>query len=130
MNLSDTFESLCATSCHPAGVRCTKDDVGDVRHVGAWVEGPRTTARPRVQHEHEPVVRMNDKQLQMIQFEKNWYPLGGGSAKQITEEFGVSDRDFFAELDRLVDTDPPETLSDSELRRMRQVIKRRLWMAR
>ncbi|MEO9330095.1 DUF3263 domain-containing protein [Gordonia aurantiaca] len=73
---------------------------------------------------------MDDRQLQMIQFEKNWYPLGGGSSKQIIEEFGVSDRDFFAELDRLVDADPPEALTESELRRMRQVIKRRLWMAR
>ncbi|MHC3000798.1 DUF3263 domain-containing protein [Gordonia sp. GN26] len=73
---------------------------------------------------------MNDRQQQMIQFEKHWYPLGGGSSTQIIEEFGLSDRDFFAELNRIVDADPPEALSAAELRRMREVIRRRLWMAR
>lgn len=74
---------------------------------------------------------MNDRQQQMIQFERDWAPLGGGgSSQQIIEEFGLSDRDFFAELNRIVDADPPEALSASELRRMREVIRRRLWMAR
>lgn len=73
---------------------------------------------------------MNSKQQQMVQFEADWYALGGGSSRQIIEQFGLTDRDFFSEVDRLVDTDPPSGLSASELRRMREVIRRRLWMAR
>ena len=66
----------------------------------------------------------------MLQFETSWYPLGGGSSREIGEQFGLSDRDFFSEVGRLVETEPPEALSWSELRRMREVIRRRLWMAR
>ena len=73
---------------------------------------------------------INSKQQEMLQFETSWYSLGGGSSRQIIEQFGLSDRDFFSEVDRLVDTDPPEVLSRAELRRMREVIRRRLWMAR
>ncbi|ACY21732.1 hypothetical protein Gbro_2491 [Gordonia bronchialis DSM 43247] len=73
---------------------------------------------------------INSKQQEMLQFETSWYSLGGGSSRQIIEQFGLSDRDFFSEVDRLVDTDPPEALSRAELRRMREVIRRRLWMAR
>lgn len=73
---------------------------------------------------------INSKQQEMLQFETSWYSLGGGSSRQIIEQFGLSDRDFFSEVDRLVDTDPPEALSRVELRRMREVIRRRLWMAR
>ena len=73
---------------------------------------------------------MDSKQQQMLQFETNWYPLGGGSSREIGEQFGLSDRDFFSEVGRLVETEPPEALSGSELRRMREVIRRRLWMAR
>lgn len=72
----------------------------------------------------------NNKQQQMIDFETSWYALGGGSSREITEQFGLSDRDFFAEVNQLVDASPPSGLSNAELRRMRQVIRRRLWMAR
>ena len=78
----------------------------------------------------DSVVFMDSKQQQMIQFETDWYSLGGGSSRQIVEEFGLTDRDFFSQVDRLVDTDPPSGLTAAELRRMRQVIRRRLWMAR
>lgn len=70
------------------------------------------------------------KQQQMVDFETHWFALGGGSSHEITEQFGLTDRDFFAEVSGLVDSEPPSTLSNSELRRMRQVIRRRLWMAR
>ncbi|GAB26057.1 hypothetical protein GOPIP_091_00500 [Gordonia polyisoprenivorans NBRC 16320 = JCM 10675] len=73
---------------------------------------------------------INNKQQQMIDFETSWYTLGGGSSREITEQFGLTDRDFFAQVDQLVDEAPPSGLSNSELRRMRQVIRRRLWMAR
>ncbi|AZG44446.1 DUF3263 domain-containing protein [Gordonia insulae] len=73
---------------------------------------------------------MDNKQQQMIDFERRWYPLGGGSSSAITERFGLDDRDFFREVDRIVESDPPETLTSAELRRMRSVIRRRLWMAR
>ncbi|MFT4125252.1 MAG: DUF3263 domain-containing protein [Gordonia sp. (in: high G+C Gram-positive bacteria)] len=73
---------------------------------------------------------MNSKQQQMLDFETSWYSLGGGSSREITEQFGLSDRDFFTEVKELVDADPPSTLTSSELRRMREVIRRRLWMAR
>ncbi|MBD0862418.1 hypothetical protein IA539_14505 [Gordonia sp. zg691] len=73
---------------------------------------------------------MDSKQQQMVQFETNWYSLGGGSSRQIVEEFGLDDRDFFSEVSRLVATDPPTALTAAELRRMREVIRRRLWMAR
>lgn len=69
------------------------------------------------------------KEQQMLDFETNWYTLGGGSSSEITEQFGLSDRDFFTEVDRLVDTSPPASLSSTELRRMRRVIRHRLWMA-
>ncbi|MEE4025725.1 hypothetical protein V1Y59_21755 [Gordonia sp. PKS22-38] len=66
----------------------------------------------------------------MVDFETHWYPLGGGSSSVIADEFGLSDRDFFREVDRIVSDDPPSSLSTGELRRMRGVIRRRLWMAR
>lgn len=72
----------------------------------------------------------DQKHKQMLDFETNWYPLGGGSSSEIAEQFGLSDRDFFAQVDKLVDTSPPASLSHSELGRMRKVIRRRLWMAR
>lgn len=90
---------------------------------------PRRTFRFSVENA-DSVAFMDSKQQHMIQFETNWYSLGGGSSRQIGEEFGLTDRDFFSEVDRLVDTDPPSALTDSELRRMREVIRRRLWMAR
>lgn len=71
-----------------------------------------------------------DKKQQMIDFETSWYALGGGSSSAISERFGLSDREFFGEVDRMVTDDPPATLSSGELRRMRGVIRRRLWMAR
>lgn len=72
----------------------------------------------------------NDKQQKMLEFETNWYALGGGSSHEISEQFGLSDRDFFSEIGRLLDTSPPAGMTTSELRRMREVIRRRLWMAR
>lgn len=66
----------------------------------------------------------------MLDFETSWYQLGGGSSREITEQFGLSDRDFFAEVAGLMDAAPPSTLTNAELRRMREVIRRRLWMAR
>ncbi len=73
---------------------------------------------------------MNNMQERMIAFETDWYNLGGGSSQTINDEFGLSDRDFFAEVSHLVDTEPPASLTRSELSRMRGVIRRRLWMAR
>ncbi len=46
---------------------------------------------------------INNKQQQMIDFETSWYTLGGGSSREITEQFGLTDRDFFAQVDQLVD---------------------------
>ncbi|GAA1480195.1 hypothetical protein GCM10009624_06350 [Gordonia sinesedis] len=74
--------------------------------------------------------QLDTRQKQMVDFETHWYPLGGGASAEISEQFGLSDRDFFAQVGKLVDTSPPATLSRSELGRMRQVIRRRLWMAR
>ncbi|GAC70258.1 hypothetical protein GS4_33_00730 [Gordonia soli NBRC 108243] len=76
------------------------------------------------------VVSVDDKQQQMIDFERHWYPLGGGSTDEIGAQFGLTDRDFFAQVGRLVDDQPPSALTAAELRRMRGVIRRRLWMAR
>ncbi|MGV9825618.1 MULTISPECIES: DUF3263 domain-containing protein [unclassified Gordonia (in: high G+C Gram-positive bacteria)] len=73
---------------------------------------------------------MDTKQKQMLDFETNWYALGGGSSRAITERFGLSDRDFFTEIKRLIDTAPPSTLTRTQLARMHEVIRRRLWMAR
>ncbi|MFT4041570.1 MAG: DUF3263 domain-containing protein [Gordonia sp. (in: high G+C Gram-positive bacteria)] len=73
---------------------------------------------------------MDTKQRQMLDFETDWYALGGGSSLAITEQFGLSDHDFFNEVKWLVETWPPETLKKSQLDRMREVIRRRLWMAR
>lgn len=72
----------------------------------------------------------HDKQQKMIDFEKHWYQLGGGSSSAIAEQFGLTDREFFDEVDRIVADDPPATLTSGELRRMRGVIRRRRWMAR
>lgn len=70
------------------------------------------------------------RQQQILDFGTSWFALGGGSSQQIDERFGMSDRDFFTELDRLVADSPPTSLTKGELRRMRDVIRRRLWMAR
>ena len=48
----------------------------------------------------------------------------------VREQFGLSDRDFFGEVDRLIEVAPPEKLTTAELDRMRKVVRRRLWMAR
>lgn len=76
------------------------------------------------------VVEMDSKQKQMVDFETSWYPFGGGPSKSIVEQFGLNDRDFFREVDRIVQADPPERLTSTELRKMRGVIRRRIWMAR
>lgn len=73
---------------------------------------------------------MDNKQRQMVDFETNWYPLGGGSSSEIVEQFGLDDRDFFSQVDRIVADEPPGSLTTAELRRMQSVIRRRLWMAR
>ncbi|MFW0794795.1 DUF3263 domain-containing protein [Gordonia sp. CPCC 205515] len=73
---------------------------------------------------------MDNKQQQMLDFETNWYSLGGGSSKAIVEQFGLNDRDFFSQVNRIVEDEPPATLTKSELTRMQSVIRRRLWMAR
>lgn len=75
-------------------------------------------------------MKMDNKQQQMLAFETDWYQLGGGSSRVITERFGLTDRDFFSEVDRIVASDPPPSLTHSELGRMRSVIRSRLWMAR
>lgn len=72
---------------------------------------------------------MDTRQQEMLEFETEWYPLGGGSSSAIVERFGLTDRDFFAEVDRIVNDFPPDTMSVSELRRLRGVVRRRLWMA-
>ena len=71
----------------------------------------------------------NATHQKMLEFETDWYPLGGGSSVEIREQFGLSDRDFFGEVDRLIELAPPQTLTDTELDRMRKVVRRRLWMA-
>lgn len=71
---------------------------------------------------------MDNKQQQMLDFETSWYPLGGGSSREIREQFGLSDRDFFGEVDRIMSDDPP-ALTHAQLNRMRSVVRRRLWMA-
>lgn len=73
---------------------------------------------------------MDIRQREMLDFETRWYRMGGGSSSAIVERFGLTDRDFFTEVDRIVADDPPTGLSVSELRRMRSVVRRRLWMAR
>ena len=92
------------------------------------------TAPGRARHESQgrvqDVVAVDDKQQQMLDFEKSWYPFGGGSSRAITERFGLTDRDFFREIDQIVENEPPPALTTAELRRMRGVIRRRLWMAR
>ncbi len=89
-----------------------------------------TCSRLESEQDSQGVVNMDAKQQQMLAFEKQWYRLGGGSSHAISERFGLNDRDFFSEMDRLVQVEPPATLTTSELRRMRSVIRHRLWMAR
>ncbi|MBD0021438.1 DUF3263 domain-containing protein [Gordonia pseudamarae] len=72
----------------------------------------------------------NATHQKMLDFETDWYQLGGGSSVAIREQFGLSDRDFFGQIDHLINEAPPETLSTTELDRMRKVVRRRLWMAR
>ena len=35
---------------------------------------------------------MDPTQRQMLDFEQNWYALGGGSSREISSQFGLSDR--------------------------------------
>ncbi|PXW29132.1 DUF3263 domain-containing protein [Nocardia sp. 348MFTsu5.1] len=67
---------------------------------------------------------------EMLDFEVQWYHLGGGPSEQIHERFGMSDRDYFASLNDLLRESPPEQLSPSAVERMRGVVRRRLWMAK
>lgn len=66
----------------------------------------------------------------MLDFEVQWYPLGGGPSEQIHERFGMSDRDYFASLNDLLRQSPPEQLSPNAVEQMRGVVRRRLWMAK
>lgn len=67
---------------------------------------------------------------EMLEFEVQWYRLGGGPSGQIHERFGMSDRDYFASVNDLLQESPPEQLSPSAIERMRGVVRRRLWMAK
>lgn len=73
---------------------------------------------------------MDPMQRQMLDFEQNWYALGGGSSSEITSQFGLTDRDFFTQVENLLNAEPPVTLSKGQLARMREVVRNRIWMAR
>lgn len=72
---------------------------------------------------------VDDKQQRMLEFESSWYRLGGGSSDEISRRFGLSDRDFFDEVDRLLTDAPPAALSASQVSQMHSVVRRRRWMA-
>ncbi|PYE18073.1 uncharacterized protein DUF3263 [Williamsia limnetica] len=68
---------------------------------------------------------------EMLDFESKWYRLGGGPSEEIHDRFGMSDRDFFTELNDLVSgADLFDDIAPDELAMMRGVIRRRLWLAR
>jgi|GEM_PF-3595267 len=73
---------------------------------------------------------MDPTQRQMLDFEQSWYALGGGSSREISSQFGLSDRDFFTQVQHLLNAEPPVTLSKGQLARMREVVRSRIWMAR
>jgi hypothetical protein len=72
---------------------------------------------------------LRPQQQQMVEFESHWYQFGGGPSEQIRERFGMPVRDFFAELNTIVDEEPPSSLAPNDIERMRGVIRRRLWLA-
>jgi hypothetical protein len=67
---------------------------------------------------------------EMLDFEVQWYALGGGPSDQIHERFGMSDRDYFASVNDILQQSPPEQLSPKSVETMRGVVRRRLWMAK
>lgn len=71
---------------------------------------------------------LTSRQRRMLEFALVWYALGGGSAEEINERFGISDREFFAEVDRLMAVSPP-ALNPTQFERMRTVVRRRIWLS-
>lgn len=39
---------------------------------------------------------------QTIEFESQWYRLGGGPSEEIYSRFGMNDQDFFGHIDNLI----------------------------
>lgn len=72
---------------------------------------------------------LGSKEREMVDYEVHWFALGGGPSGQIYERFGMTDRDFFSRVNDLVELEVTRDLSDQTAKRMRQVIRRRLWLA-
>ncbi|ANS27943.1 hypothetical protein WSS_A41720 [Rhodococcus opacus M213] len=66
--------------------------------------------------------------VEMVDFERRWYRHGGGPADDIRTEFGLPATTFFRRLEDLLETDPPDTITQSEASKMLRVCRRRLWL--
>ncbi|MCX5044107.1 DUF3263 domain-containing protein [Aldersonia sp. NBC_00410] len=65
----------------------------------------------------------------MVQFELRWFELGGGSAEEIRERFGVEPVAFFAHVHDILDREPPPAVSRYAIEGMKRVARARQWLA-
>jgi hypothetical protein len=66
---------------------------------------------------------------EVLQFELRWFELGGGSAEDIREQFGVEPVAFFAQVHEILDRDPPTTVSRYTIEGMKRVARARQWLS-
>src|SRR6478735_855497 len=86
---------------------------------------PVSMSRERVRLRH--VKAATDAEI--VQFELRWFELGGGSAEDIRERFGVEPVEFFARLHEILDRDPPTAVSRYAIEGMKRVARARQWLA-
>jgi hypothetical protein len=67
---------------------------------------------------------------EILEFETRWFRLGGGPSDEIYERFGMTDRDFFGQVDHLISTGRTlDEIAPGDVEVMKAVIRRRLWLA-
>ena len=66
---------------------------------------------------------------EIVQFELRWFELGGGSAQDIRQRFGVEPVEFFARLHKILDRDPPPAVSRYAIEGMKRVARARQWLS-
>jgi hypothetical protein len=66
---------------------------------------------------------------EVVQFELRWFELGGGSAEDIRQRFGVEPVVFFTRVHEILDRDPPPAVSRFAIEGMKRVARARQWLS-